>query len=242
MKGISFLKHVSFLNSLLAIIWLLSACSFPPIESETEKFEKDLNRFNNRMESIGQRMEILEAMEQELDEIETQLVRGEINREEYLIRSNEIKNAYGRKITIAGQAAIIQELPLWAKDIGLSEPAGMTLNQELSMLTNVNNPEEGFNSLLVVYTGNYQVAMKEAQRIAAQANIPISSDFKEALEISRQYGSSPLKGIAFANFEPFVKDAPVNISITVDEAGILTISAINIEQMNRQTSRNKTDQ
>jgi hypothetical protein len=36
------------------------------------------------------------------------------------------------------------------------------------------------------------------------------------------------------NFDPFVSDADFNISITVDETGMLTISAVDVAQMKKQ--------
>ena len=135
------------------------------------------------------------------------------------------------------RVALVSGLPQWAVDLGLVEPVGLELDQEFSQITSASNPDEGFNSVLLVYNGDYETSMREASRIAKAARIPISRDFEEALEITKKFGSTPLRGIAFMNFEPFVKDAAVNISITVDESGMLTISAVNVEQMSRQFER-----
>ena len=88
--------------------------------------------------------------------------------------------------------------------------------------------------MLLVYNGDYETSMNEAKRIAASARIPLSKDYSEALELTNKFSSTPLRGIAYMNFEPFIKDAPINISVTVDETGTLILTAVNVDQMNRQ--------
>ncbi len=76
--------------------------------------------------------------------------------------------------------------------------------------------------------------MREAERLANAANIPMSKDYKQAVELAKTYSSTPIRGIAYMNFDPFISDADFNISITVDETGMLTISAVNVRQMQKQ--------
>lgn len=236
---LSFFNKPGFLFRMALISFVLFMLACEPIKEETEsdKFEKELNSFNDRMDNIGQSLEILDAMQHELDELEKQRATGEIDDVTYGKRTNEIKNTYGRAIARRDKPAQVNGLPQWAIELGLTEPNGLTLDQEFSQITAANNPNEGFNSVLMVYTGDYETAMQEAQRIANTARIPLSRDFEEALEITKKFGSTPLRGIAYMNFEPFVKDAPINISITVDESGMLTISAVNVDQMSRQFER-----
>jgi hypothetical protein len=232
--------NYSVLASMAVFVLLfLTQCDPPKEESETDKFEKELKTFNNRMDNIGQTMEILDAMQNELDEVEQLRAQGKISDEEYSSRSNEIKDTYGRAIARRDNTSPVSGLPQWTRDLGLSEPVGLMLDQEFSQITSVDNPDEGFNSVLLVYSGNYNIAMQEAQRIANQARIPLSKDFLDAKEITELYGSTPIKGVAYMNFDPFVKDAPINISITVDETGMLTISAVNVEQMSNQFERTR---
>ncbi|MBK9292666.1 MAG: SHOCT domain-containing protein [Bacteroidetes bacterium] len=225
--------------SLLILIVLLVACEPPKQESETEKFERELKSFNSQMDNLGQQVKLLEAMQDELDQLEKQRAAGEISDEEFRRKTSMVKDTYGRALSKGNTNPNITDLPGWAIELGLSTPNGMQLDQAFSQITSVSNPDEGFNSLLLVYNGDYQTAMKEAERIARQARIPLSKDFQEAREISEKFGSTPLKGIAYMNFEPFKNDAPINVSITVDENGVLTISAVDVQQMNRQLERSR---
>lgn len=228
-----------YLHTLLGllIIMMLNACEPPRQESETERFERELKSFNNQMDNLGQQMELLEAMQSELDALEKQRATGELSDEEFKRKTSMVKDTYGRALVKREPQQNFAGLPGWAIELGLSMPNGMQLDQAFSQVTSASNPDEGFNSILLVFNGDYQTAMQEAMRIARQARIPLSKDFEEAREIAEKYGSSPLKGIAYMNFEPFKKDAPVNISITVDETGVLTISAVDVQQMNRQLNR-----
>lgn len=218
-------------------VFLLASCEAPKEESQTEKFERDLQSFNKRMNNIGQTMDILDAMQSELDKLEIQRAEGKISEAEFNERSNEVKDTYGRALAKKDNLQPANGLPQWAARLGLSEPAGLVLDAAFSQITSVDNSEEGFNSVLLVYTGAYEVSMKEAARIARQAGIPLSKDFIQAKELSETYNTTPVKGVAYMNFDPFIKDAPINISITVDETGMLTISAVDVEQMRRQFER-----
>ncbi len=236
MKIYSSLKNLNIY--LIAIILLIAvACDPPAEESQTEKFEKDLQQFNKKMDNISQTMDILDALQKELDQLEKLRAEGKISDEEYSRQSNEVKDTYGRALAKRDNQKPATALPQWALKLGLTEPVGMVLDQAFSQITSVENRDEGFNSVLMVYSGKYDLAMQEATRIARQAGIPLSKDFIQAKEIAETYSSSPMKGIAYMNFDPFVKDAPINISITVDETGMLTISAVDVEQMRRQFER-----
>ncbi len=215
------------------------SCDPPREESQTEKFERDLQAFNKKMDNVSQTINILEALQKELDQLEHQRAEGSISEEEFNIRANELKDTYGRALAKRDNLKPATGLPQWAVQLGLTEPQGMTLDQAFSQITSVENNDEGFNSVTLVYTGNYEHAINEATRIARLAGIPLGKDFVQARELAKTYSSSPVKGIAFMNFDPYLKDAPVNISITVDEVGVLTISAVDVEQMKRQFERSR---
>ncbi len=237
------INRLASITALVSLV-LLFSCEPPKQESETERFERELKSFNNQMDNLGQQMELLEAMQTELDELEKQRATGDISDEEFKRKTAMVKDTYGRALAKREPQRNFSGLPNWAIELGLSLPNGMQLDQAFSQVTSVNNPDEGFNSILLVFNGDYKTAMQEAARIAKQARVPISKDFEEARAIAEKYSSNPLKGITYMNFEPFKKDAAVNISITVDETGVLTISAVDVQQMNRQleSSRNLNPQ
>jgi len=218
---------------LSSLIFLVTAC-LPEEKSESEKFENQLESFNQSMENIGTTMDMVDAMQAEIETIERKRALGELTDKEADQQLNEVKETYGRVIARRSNINPATTLPGWARQLGLSEPAGLTLDPDYSQLTSVKNSDEGFNSILLVYYGDYITSMREAKRIAEAAKIPISKDYKQAVELAKTYSSTPIKGIAYMNFDPFVSDAEFNVSITVDETGMLTISAVNVRQMQKQ--------
>ncbi len=219
---------------------LLPGCQEPET-TQAENFENELQSFNQKMDKLGESMDLMDAMQQEIDEIEREANRGEISDAEAVRRVNQVKNTYGRALSRRSNINPATALPDWARGLGLSEPRGMTLDLDYSQTTSALNPEEGFNSVLLVYTANYNHAIAEAKRIAELAGIPISKDFQQAVELARTYSSAPIRGVAYMNFDPFVSDNDYNISITVDEDGMLTISVVDVEQMSVQFERESVD-
>jgi soluble cytochrome b562 len=219
---------------------LLIGCQQPET-TQTENFENELQSFNQKMDNLGESMDLMDAMQQEIDEIEREANRGEISDAEAGRRVNQVKNTYGRALARRSNINPATALPDWARSLGLTEPRGMTLDLDYSQTTSALNPEEGFNSVLLVYTANYNHAMAEAKRIAELARIPMSKDYEQAVELARTYSSAPIRGVAYMNFDPFVSDQDYNISITVDDDGMLTISVVDVEQMRLQFERESAD-
>jgi len=226
--------------SSVKMVWIVflifgwQSCQQPPETTETDKFEKELKNFNQSMSQVGQTMDMVDAMQQEVDMVEQQRASGEITDEQANKLLSEIKQTYGRAIARRSNVNPASGLPAWARTLGLIEPQGLALDADYSQMTSAENPDEGFNSILLVYNGPYQQSMAEAERIARAAKIPVSKDYQEAIELAKTYSSSPMKGIAYMNFDPFVKDNDYNISITVDENGVLTLSAVDALQLKRQ--------
>lgn len=220
----------------LVSIALLVACEQPET-SQTEQFESDLESFNHSMENLDETMALVDAMQDEIDRIEQKRAMGDITDVEAGRRLNEVKNNYGRALSRRSNTNPATGLPSWARALGLSEPRGLMLDTDYSQMTSENEPGEGFNSVLLVYTGSYDRAMAEAGRIANMAGVPLSRDYKQAVELAETFSRAPIRGVAYMNFDPFVRDADYNISITVDEEGMLTISVVDVEQMRTQFER-----
>lgn len=112
----------------------------------------------------------------------------------------------------------------------------MVLDSDYSQVTSETNPDEGFNSLLMVYKGNYDTAMKQAAIIAARARIPMTPEYRTILEMNAHSSKEDMiKGVAYMNFEPGAPNQPrYAIAITVSNKGVLTISATDTKKMEQQ--------
>jgi hypothetical protein len=129
-------------------------------------------------------------------------------------------------------------LPNWAKDLGLTEPQNMHLIPQQSHLTSAFVPGEGFNSVTLVYSGDYDTAMRQARHIAKAAKLPQSKEYKalkkQAMKVGR---GNRIKGIAYMNYDLLTRDTNFLIYVKVDDKGLLTISVTDMKQMNLQLLR-----
>lgn len=132
-------------------------------------------------------------------------------------------------------------LPKWVEDLWIYEPEWMILDQDYSQITSIDNENEGFDSVLMVYRWDYQKSLIEAARIAQRAKLPISKDFQEAKEIQ---ANSPdileqmwdetkdsMEWIIYANYSITDMDKDYIISVSVEKDWTLIINVSNYSQM-----------
>jgi hypothetical protein len=142
------------------------------------------------------------------------------------------KIALQEKLDLLEQQKQNFNLPSRAKKLNISTPTKMTLDKESSYQTS--EDVEWFNSMRFVYTGDYNTAMQQAEKIAKDAGIKISEEFKMAQDIIQQMwsGSSnhmqdlmwDLKGIVYTNYSLTKNPESENIiSISVEEDWTLEI-------------------
>ncbi|MDZ7741818.1 MAG: hypothetical protein U5Q03_08745 [Bacteroidota bacterium] len=139
---------------------------------------------------------------------------------------------YRREIARRSNLNPATHLPAWAKELGLIEPGNMILDNDFSKKTSVDNEAEGFNSIKLVFEGDYNTALNQARLIAENAGIPMSKEYARAYEMAEKYPSAgeQIKGISFMNYELGDKNVEYKISISVDEKGKLTMIAVNGNQ------------
>lgn len=223
---------------LIVITLILMSCD----EAETKKskdFQQNLNSFNSTMTKLDSTFDLMDSMQMEVDKVEEARALGKITDSEAVDKLNQINNTLGRKIAKTSNFHPINGLPAWAKQLGLSEPVGMELDKDYSQTTSENNDNEGFNSVTLVYHGNYDVAMKQSEIIAKKARIPISKDYEDAMILSEKYNIETIKGASYLNFELGSNDNPrYNISITVKDDGTLTINATDTQALMIQLDEN----
>ncbi|MFZ4705510.1 MAG: hypothetical protein ACOYMF_05825 [Bacteroidales bacterium] len=132
------------------------------------------------------------------------------------------------------------ELPEWAKQLGLVEPRNMVLIPGKSHMTSADEHDEAFNSVTLMYTGNYDTAMNQARFISQTAKLPLSKDYKAMRKQAEREGrGSRFKGIAYMNYDLSTRDIEFLVYVIVDDKGNLTISATDMKQMNEQLSKHE---
>ncbi len=218
----------------LSLGFLLSSCDFSE-DAGDRSFNQNLQSFNNSINKVDSAIVLIDQMQNELNQIDEQQELGKMEDIEAKTEKDKIRSDFGRRIAQNSNLKPVTGLPGWALRLGLTEPHGMKLDMTFSQATSETNPNEGYNSVILVYRGTYDQAMKQAQLIAAQASIPMSKDFEDAQKLAREYDIATLKGMAYMNFEIGSANLPhYSIAITVDEDGILTISATDTDKFNEQ--------
>lgn len=120
-------------------------------------------------------------------------------------------------------------IPQWVFDLGFEEPQGLTLNKSRSQI--MATEKDGFSAILLIYKGDYETSMKEAEKLAQKLNLHINNDFKQSLERYERHLKyakenntalpEPIKGIIYMNdaMEKNLPDAKYYIALNVDPAG-----------------------
>ncbi len=207
-------------------------------KDEGKDFQQNLSSFTSTMDKVDSTLNLMDQMQEEVNNIEQDRNQGIITDEEAIEKLNEINNSLGREIAKSNNNSVAG-LPRWAKRLGLTEPVGMTYDQDFSQSTSERNDIEGFNSVILVYRGSYDIAMQQSAIIAKAANIPLSQDYKDAIQLKKEYGIETIKGASYMNFIIGSDNNPkYNISITVDDDGTLTINATDNEALMQQLGGN----
>lgn len=213
--------------------WIFTSCkSNEQPDQENEKIQQQLDDLTESMEDIDETIELADYLNTQLEQLDKQVESGELTREQANKLAEELNKTYQREIAKRSNINPATKLPPWAEKLGLSEPKGLTLDPDFSKKTSLNDPDGGFNSIRLVYRGDYGKAIKQARIIAEKANIPLSKEYAEAYEMAKKYPSAgnEIKGISFMNYDLSSHDIRYKISITVNAEGILTISAVDEEQ------------
>ncbi len=225
-------RGIFFLVVLLTIC--LSGCEEHK-PTEAKDFNNNLKDFNKSLHHVDKTMDIMDKMNREMDKVAELRATGTISNEEAEHRLDVIRTKYSQELTKTGDLKKATVFPEWAKKIGLSAPQGMTLNKSMSQITSSQDSNTGYNSMNFVYNGSYDVAMKQAETIARNAGVPIGSDYQEALDLAKELDTEPIKGAVYMNFEIGKDDnQQYHIAITVDEKGVLTITATDYLQLQKQ--------
>ncbi len=219
---------------LTGIVFTFFSCGSPH-SNPKKKFDVRLSKFNRSLQKADKTMDMMDDRESRKAKVQEDYRKGKITVAEAQRRLSAIDDQYNRKIAVISGNVHKSGLPGWAKALGLTEPKNMILDKVLSQVTNEDKREGGFNSLTLVYKGSYKQAMEQAKKVAAMAGIPLTPEYKTAMEMKRKYGDDILKGAVYMNFELGAKNNPkYNIAIIVDEIGVLTISATDAAKMDRE--------
>jgi hypothetical protein len=225
-----FMKYFPLI--IILFLFLLSGCDEKK-ETDAKDFNKNLKSFNKSINRLDKTMDVIDKMDEEMSKVERMKNSGAITENEAFKREDIIRKKYTRELSeISSENKTPVVLPAWAVRLGLTLPENMKADETLSQATSQGDEAEGYNSFTFVFRGDYNIAMRQAKKIAALARIPEGKDYREAKKLSEQLDIEPLKGAVYMNFEIGKEDdIRYHIAITVDESGVLTISATDMKQL-----------
>jgi len=167
------------------------------------------------------------------------------------VMSGEISNSQAEAILDEVQNKVVEEsshgivgLPKWAKALGFEEPKGL----EFSDGEETTESKDGYNSVSLRYTGDYDVAMAEAKRIAEKADVPSSLQDAMTGMVGGMEGMPEMEGIPgmedvmadlqigeiYTNFDLTINGltdgGKYQKTITVDENGDFEIVVVDFEK------------
>jgi hypothetical protein len=124
-------------------------------------------------------------------------------------------------------------MPEWVTKLGISEPKGLKFDQVFSNFTSENNPSEGFNSVSLVYTGDYDEAVAQAGKLAEKAKLTPGGNFKaKGGPVSRMPGSNN-RIVSYMNYSLSDMNQDFLISVQVEPSGSLTIMVTDKKQLDK---------
>jgi hypothetical protein len=225
----------------LVSLFVVAACNSDKNSEQKEgSLEDQISEFKDSLSEIDEALDLADFLNENLEMINKKVASGELDRKEANKITNDLINSYKREIAKRSNLNPTTSLPEWAIELGLTEPKGMTIDADFSSLTSVDDEDNGYNSVKLIYQGEYRQALNQASIIAAQAKIPMSKEYKDAMEKAKKYPSARagIRGVSYMNYEFGEEKTPTyKISITVNKKGELTINAVN--EIQRKTYLDK---
>lgn len=126
-------------------------------------------------------------------------------------------------------------LPLWARKLGMTEPEWMQFSKQLSKHS---SNDSGYDSTTLVYKWTYTIALQQAQRIAKQAHLYVSKEFKKAQALVQSGDLQYISGldidtlatwIVYVNHELLATNIDQFLSVSVDQDWTLIIETTKIK-------------
>lgn len=232
------MKYISKIFAISILIIVIISCEEEQKPRDTEKFKDELQSFNNSMDKVDQTMNVMDDMQDEIDEIDENIAKGEMSEQDGALKKEQVNKDYSRELAKSANVNPTRKLPDWARKLGLKEAQGLRIDRDISQTTSEDNPSEGYNSVLLVYLPDYEKAMEQAAIIAKGAGIPMTDDYVMAMKMAEDIGETIIKGVAYMNFELGSDNLPqYTIAITVDENGVLVISANDTYKMTEQLTQ-----
>ena len=168
-----------------------------------------------------------------LQSLEDNLVTGAITKHEYDSLSDLLRLQIKGSEALADENHKFDKMPDWVIKLGISEPEGMKFDQDFSNYTSVDSPSDGFNSVSLVYNGDYDMAVEAAAKIAASAKLFPGGNFRAKGSPVSNLTHKTSKIVTYLNYSLGNTDQDFLISLQVEPSGKLFIEVTDNKQLNK---------
>lgn len=168
----------------------------------------------------------------ELMILEKSLLTGKISRQEYDSLADRIKTNKVSTDIVPSTRELERELPDWLKALGFKPPSDMVFEPVFSGYTALSNPEEGFNSAELVFSGNYDTALTRAKQYADFFKLQ-----KHSLtppQVKTRVGPRVAHPVVYLNYQLSKPAGKYLISVQVLPAGRLSLVFTDNNQLNEK--------
>ena len=240
------INRLSVISFFIAGLMLVACNALPtkeinkePTKEEDPKEQEDLkeqsDNFDKSMENINDAMDLAKVLNEKIQMVEKQHKDGLITREKADQLINDLNERYSKVVAVPEKNEP-DEFPEWLTELKITAPKGLDLNTNDSYQTKEDNLQDGYNSVLFIYTGSYQKAIAEAHRIAREANVPLSEPYQKAKDLADKLGKEieGIDGITYVNYKfgDASFDGKYKISLSVDKTGKFTIHVVDEKMKN----------
>ena len=171
--------------------------------------------------------------ENRLQSLEDDLLAGTITKYEYDSLVDELRLQIKRSDALKDENQNPDKIPDWVTKLGISEPEGMKFDEVLSHYTFLNDPSERFNSVSLVYTGDYDKAVGQAIKLASKAKLTPGRNFRAKGGPVAELKVHSNSQISFVNYSLEDMDQHFLISVQVEPSGSLTIMVTDKNQLDK---------
>ena len=171
--------------------------------------------------------------ENRLQSLEDNLLAGTITKYEYDSLVDELRLLIKRSDALKDENNNPDKIPDWVTKLGLSEPEGMKFDEVLSHYTFLNDPSERFNSVSLVYSGDYDKAVIQAIKLASKAKLIPGRNFRAKGSPVANIQDHINPQISFVNYSLEDMNQNFLISVQVEPSGSLTIMVTDKKQLDK---------
>lgn len=171
--------------------------------------------------------------ENRIQSLETDLLAGTITRHEYDSLLEELHIQAKQIDALEDENNSPDKIPDWVTKLGICEPEGLKFDQVFSNYTSVDDPSDGFNSVSLVYTGDYAKAVAAAEKLAAGAKLSLSGNFIAKGGPAHKSTVNMNRIIRYMNYNLGDMDHDFLISVQVEPSGSMFIMVTDKKQLDK---------